>query len=234
MTLPASASALSAVTLDRAAHRRRPDRRAAASSPSRPRRAAENRWIVYGTPGRPLSFSWKRKVDDRRSALPLRTARASRSSSRSARNEADHRQRALEVVQGLAREVVLCGAGGRRRSTRSSGATRRRLEHEAGALTVTFLEPIADLDVDRRVSAESARAARRHRSAFRSSACRRPSARPAASPSTSSAPARSPSRQPRGLDPADPGDLGDIVAGRESPSMVAFGFKPLAGSAPRA
>ena len=28
-------------------------------------------------------------------------------------------------------------------------------------------------------------------------------------------------------------DLGDIVAGRESPSMVAFQFSPLAGSAPR-
>ena len=40
-------------------------------------------------------------------------------------------------------------------------------------------------------------------------------------------------RQPRGLDPADPADLGDILEGRESPSMVAFGFKPLAGDAPR-
>ena len=30
-------------------------------------------------------------------------------------------------------------------------------------------------------------------------------------------------RQPRGFDPADPSDLGDILEGRESPSMVAFG-----------
>jgi hypothetical protein len=41
-------------------------------------------------------------------------------------------------------------------------------------------------------------------------------------------------RQPRGLEPADPADLGDIVAGRESPSMVAFRFTPMAGAAPRA
>lgn len=40
-------------------------------------------------------------------------------------------------------------------------------------------------------------------------------------------------RQPRGLEPADASDLGDIVAGRESPSMVAFQFSPLAGGAPR-
>ncbi len=40
-------------------------------------------------------------------------------------------------------------------------------------------------------------------------------------------------RQPRGFEPADPSDLGDIIAGRESPAMVAFGFAPLIGSAPR-
>jgi hypothetical protein len=41
-------------------------------------------------------------------------------------------------------------------------------------------------------------------------------------------------RQARGLEQADVTDLGDIVSGRESPSMVAFRFRPLAGSEPRA
>ena len=40
-------------------------------------------------------------------------------------------------------------------------------------------------------------------------------------------------RTPHGLEPADAVDLGAIVAGRESPSMVAFQYKPLAGTAPR-
>ena len=40
-------------------------------------------------------------------------------------------------------------------------------------------------------------------------------------------------REPRGLQPADAADLGDIIAGHESPSMVAFQFTPLGGSAPR-
>ena len=40
-------------------------------------------------------------------------------------------------------------------------------------------------------------------------------------------------REPRGLEPADAADLGDIVAGQESPSMVAFQFMPLRGSEPR-
>ena len=37
----------------------------------------------------------------------------------------------------------------------------------------------------------------------------------------------------RGLEPADPSELGEIVAGRESPSMIAFRLRPLAGSEPR-
>ena len=39
-------------------------------------------------------------------------------------------------------------------------------------------------------------------------------------------------RQPQALEPADALDLGSIVAGRESPSMVAFRFKPVAGARP--
>jgi len=41
-------------------------------------------------------------------------------------------------------------------------------------------------------------------------------------------------RQARALEPADPSELGDVVAGRESPSMVAFRMRPLAGTEARA
>jgi hypothetical protein len=40
-------------------------------------------------------------------------------------------------------------------------------------------------------------------------------------------------RAARGLEPGDPSDVGEIVAGRESPSMIAFRFRPLTGSEPR-
>jgi hypothetical protein len=36
-------------------------------------------------------------------------------------------------------------------------------------------------------------------------------------------------RQARGLEPADPAELGDLVASRESPSMIAFRLRPLTG-----
>ncbi|HYM24721.1 MAG TPA: hypothetical protein VEU08_15995, partial [Vicinamibacterales bacterium] len=40
-------------------------------------------------------------------------------------------------------------------------------------------------------------------------------------------------RQARGLDPADPSELGDVVAGRDSPSMIAFRDRPSSGTDPR-
>ena len=40
-------------------------------------------------------------------------------------------------------------------------------------------------------------------------------------------------RATRGLEPTDPSELGEIVAGRESPSMIAFRLRPLSGSEPR-
>ena len=40
-------------------------------------------------------------------------------------------------------------------------------------------------------------------------------------------------RQAVAMDPADPLDLGGVVAGRESPSMVAYRFKPLPAREPR-
>jgi hypothetical protein len=40
-------------------------------------------------------------------------------------------------------------------------------------------------------------------------------------------------RDPRGLEPADPSDLGTPVRGRESPSMLAFTYRAQPGTAPR-
>ena len=40
-------------------------------------------------------------------------------------------------------------------------------------------------------------------------------------------------REPRGLEAADPSDLGETLAGRDSPSMLAFRFRPQRGLDPR-
>ena len=69
---------------------------------------AENRWTVYGAPGRPLKFSWKRKIDDRRSTLPLRAkARITELVALGEDSSQITVSVSVEVVQGLARDVVL-------------------------------------------------------------------------------------------------------------------------------
>jgi len=231
MTLPPSASALSAVTLT--VPRAGVDLTVSGGFVAEQTESAtENRWIVYGAPGRPLAFSWKRKIDDRRSTLPLRTrARLTQLVALGEESSQITASVRIEVVQGVARDVVLATPEGVT-VNQVTGATVAEWSHAPGLLTVSFLEPLTT-STSLVVSAEVR--------APRDGAVGIPIIRmPAAERETGGVAVdvvgagEITDRQPRGFDPADPSDLGDIVAGRESPSMVAFGFTPLAGAAPRA
>jgi hypothetical protein len=192
---------------------------------------AESRWTVYGSPGRPLKFSWKRRIDDRRSTLPLR-ARAHITELVALGEETSQITASvrLDIVQGLAREIVLSTPSGVA-VNQVSGATVADWTVGPGALTVSFLEPIttsASLVISAEIRAP------------REGAVSIPIIRmPAAERETGGVAVdvvgagEITDRQPRGCDPVDASDIGDIVQGRESPSMVAFGFRPLAGSAAR-
>ena len=231
MTLPPSASALSAVTLT--VPRAGVDLTVSGGFVAEQSESAtENRWIVYGAPGSPLAFSWKRKIDDRRSTLPLRTrARVTQLVALGEESSQITASVRIEVVQGLARDVVLSTPEGVT-VNQVTGATVAEWSHASGVLTVSFLEPLTT-STSLVVSAETR--------APRDGVVGIPIIRmPAAERETGGVAVdvvgagEITGRQPRGFDPADPSDLGDIVAGRESPSMVAFGFTPLAGAAPRA
>jgi hypothetical protein len=230
MTLPASASAVSAVTL--IVPRTGVDLTVSGGFVAEQTEAnAENRWTVYGSPGRPLRFSWKRKIDDRRSTQPLR-AKARITELVALGEDASQITVSVfvEVVQGLARDVVLTIPEGVS-VNQVSGATVADWKHESGSLTVSFLEAIAS-STSLVVSAE-VRAPREGSIAIpfvRMPAAERESGGVAVDVIGAG---EITERLPRGVDPADPSDLGDILEGRESPSMVAFGFKPLPGSAVR-
>ena len=137
----------------------------------------------------------------------------------------------VEVLQGLAREVTLALPRGAR-VNQVNGATVGDWEAGGGMLRVRLLEPVRHRDLVRRAGRDARAARRPDRRAARAHAVRRARDR-AASPSTSSGAGEIAGRQARGLEPADPSELGDIVAGRESPSMIAFRLQPLAGSEPR-
>jgi hypothetical protein len=101
-----------------------------------------NRWVVYATGNSPLTFSWKRKTEDHRGELPLRLrgnltqilGLAEDSASLSA-------EVALEIAQGLAREVKL-QVPPQITINQVLGASVADWESKSGELTVTFLEPV--------------------------------------------------------------------------------------------
>jgi hypothetical protein len=231
MTLPASASALSAVTLT--VPRTGIDLSVTGGFVAEQTESAtENRWSVYGSPAHPLKFSWKRRADERRATLPLRArARVVELVALAEESSQITASVGIEIVQGIAREIALSTPEGVT-VNQVSGATVADWKHEGGLLTVAFLEPVvtsAALVVSAEIRAP------------RDGAVAVPLLRvPSAERETGGVvvdvigAGEITERQPRGMEPADPDDLGDILAGRESPSMVAFAFKPLVGNAPRA
>jgi hypothetical protein len=230
MTLPASGSALSAVTL--VVPRTGVDLAVTGGFVAeQSETGSDSRWVVYGNPGRPLAFTWKRKADDRRSTLPLRTrARVTELVALGEDSTQVTSSVHLDVTQGLAREALIALPAGLV-VNQVAGAAVADWTVAGTVLTVTFLEPIA-AQTSVVISGE-VRAPRDGQIAI-------PLVRvPSAERETGGVAVdvvgagEIGGREPRGLEPADASDLGDIVAGRESPSMVAFRFTPLGGGAPR-
>jgi len=193
--------------------------------------ASESRWTAFGRSGQALTLTWKRKVDDRRAEQPLRTR--ARVTSVVGLGE-DISQLAanvrIEVLQGLAREVSLALPSGVV-VNQVNGATVADWDVESATLRVRLLDPISS-EVSFVVQGET-RAPRE--GAVTIPLMRVPSAeRESGGVAVDVVGAGEiAERQTRGLDPADPADLGEIVAGRESPSMIAYRLRPLPGTEAR-
>jgi hypothetical protein len=194
--------------------------------------AIETRWVVYGNAGRGMTFSWKRRSDDRRSTLPLRT-RARITELVTLGEDASQVSASvrLEVTQGAARDATVSLPEGLIVNQVAGGQVADWMA-SPGALRVAFLEPVTS-EVQFVVSAEI-RAPREGTIAIplvRVSAAERETGGLAVDVLGAGEIAR---HQARGLEPSDPADLGDILAGRESPSMLAFKYTAMRGTAPRA
>jgi len=192
---------------------------------------AETRWTAFAQAGHGLTLSWKRKVDDRRAELQLRT-RARVTTMVGLGEDLSQVTAAvrIEVVQGLAREFTLAIPDGLT-VNQVEGATVADWSIAGALLRVRLLDPTAT-DASFVVSGDT-RAPREGSVAV--PLLRVPSAeRETGGVAVDVVGAGEISeRQARGFEPADPGDLGEPVTGRESPSMIAFRLRPLAGSDPR-
>ena len=204
------------------------------SSPSAPRTASESRWTAYrpAESGDDAVVEAKGRRSPRRAAAPRSRARDASWSDWARTCAQISAAVRVEVLQGLAREVVLALPAGLV-VNQVNGATVGDWEIERRTAARRGCSSRSATEVSFVVSGRDARAARRRDCV---PLVRMPSAeRETGGVAVDVVGAGEiGGRQARGLEPADPSELGDIVAGRESPSMVAFRHRPLAGSEPRA
>src|SRR5262245_21953294 len=191
----------------------------------------ESRWTTFGRPNQPLTLSWKRKIDDRRAEQALRTR--ARVTTLVALGEDVSQVTAavrVEVLQGLAREIALLLPAGLV-VNQVNGATVGEWDVNASTLRVRLIDPIAsETEVVIQGEARLPRDGTVDVPLVRMPSAERETGGIAVDVMGAG---EITGRQSQGLEPADPSELGEFVAGRESPSMIGFRLRPLMGSDPR-
>ena len=190
--------------------------------------AAESRWTALGRANQALTFSWKRKADDRRAEMALRyRARVASSIGLGEEVSSISTVVSVEVLQGLAREITVALPPGLV-VNQVNGATVADWTVKGGLLNVRLLDPVSTVlsfvvqgesrlpaDGDITVPLPRVPAAEREIGGVAISVL---------------GAGEIEKHQMRGLEPGDISDLADIVAGHESPSTVAFRFRPASGA----
>jgi hypothetical protein len=194
--------------------------------------ARETRWSVYGSPGRPVSFTWKRKTEDRRAAMPLRID--ARLTSLVVLGEESSLMTTgirTDVKQGAVREIALAVPAGVT-VNQVTGATVADWIQHGNNLTVSFLEPLTTTSAI--VVVAETRTPRDGTVAI--PIMRMPSAEQESGGIAVDVAGTGEirERRPIGLEPSDPAVLGDVIRGRDTPSMAAFKFKTGGGTVQRA
>jgi hypothetical protein len=193
--------------------------------------ASETRWTTLGRAHQPLAFSWKRRVDDRRDQQPLRF-RANVTSVIGLGEEVSTIAATLrvDVQQGVAREIAVSIPAGVV-INQVTGPLVADWQTNAGLLRVRFMDPVID-GVSFEVQGESRLPSNGEVQVplVRLPAAERESGGVAIGVLGAGEIEK---HHARGLEPADVADLAGAIAGRESPSMVAFRLRPIGGSDPR-
>ena len=184
----------------------------------------ETKWLAYGRGNEALTFTWRRKTEDHHVDLPLRM-RGSLTQLTSLAEDSSliYAEANLEVVQGAAREVKI-QLPEKVTINQVSGAMVADWEMKNGELAVTFLEPV-EHSARFVISGET----RLPRDGvidvplLRLEGTERDEGGVAVEVLGAG---EIKSQKPQGLDDADATDLGEVIAGRQSPALVAFRVKP--------
>ena len=193
--------------------------------------ATGSRWVANGRGGEPLTFAWRRKVDDVRASQPLRL-RGSITQLVGLGEDATqvNAEVQIEVVQGLADEIRV-QLPEQLTVNQVSGATVADWDVANHELKVLFIEPVQNtarftLSGELRLP----RAGKVDVPLLRLPNAERETGGIGVEVLGAG---EIKDRQPNGLDDAEAGELGQIISNRQSPSLIAFRFQPGDGKSPR-
>lgn len=185
--------------------------------------ATPGKWLAYGRGNEPLTFTWHRKLDDHRMEQPLRL-RGSLIQLLGLGEDLTtiYAEVNLEVIQGAAREVRI-QLPDNVNINQVSGAMVADWEMKPGEFKVTFLEPVeqaARFVVNGEI--RTAREGQIHVPLLRLLDTERETGGVAVEVLGAG---EIKDMQSQGLENTDASDLGEMVASRQSPSLVAFQFR---------
>ncbi|HEU5236543.1 MAG TPA: hypothetical protein VFU37_05335 [Pyrinomonadaceae bacterium] len=190
-----------------------------------------SRWVANGRGNEPLTFAWRRKVDDQRASQPLRLrGKLTELVGLGEDTTQVNAEVQLEVLQGLAPEVRV-QLPDQFTVNQVSGATVADWETNARELRVTFIDPVQD-STRFTVSGEIRlpRAGKVEVPLIRLPAAERETGGVAVEVLGAG---EIKDRQPAGMEEAEAVDLGQLISSRQSPSLVAYRLQPAEGKTER-
>ena len=182
--------------------------------------AGETKWLAYGRGNEALTFTWRKKTEDHHMELPLRLRGSLTQLISLAEDSASlSAEASFDIVQGAAREVRI-QLPEKVTINQVSGALVADWEMKNGELAVTFLEPVehsarfvisgeARLPRDGVIDVPLLRLLHTERDTGGVAV-------------EILGAGEIKSQKAEGLEDADASDLGEMVASRESPALVAF------------
>ncbi len=191
----------------------------------------ESKWLAYARGNEPLTFTWHRKIEDHHITLPLRQRGSLTQLTSLAEDSTSlYAEVNLEITQGAAKEARI-QLPENITINQVSGGMVADWEVKAGELVVTFLEPV-EQSARFIITGETKTPRDGHIdiSLLRLLNTERDTGGVAVEVLGAG---EIKDLKTQGLENADAAELGDYVAARQSPSMVAFHFRSSDAKAPR-
>ena len=191
----------------------------------------DSKWLAYARGNEPLTFTWHRKIEDHHITLPLRQRGSLTQLTSLAEDSTSlYAEVNLEVTQGAAKEARI-QLPENITINQVSGGMVADWEVKGGELVVTFLEPV-EQSARFTITGETKTPRDGHIdiSLLRLLNTERDTGGVAVEVLGAG---EIKDLKTQGLENADAAELGDYVAARQSPSMVAFHFRSSDAKAPR-